>query len=187
MAVIPEGGPRKPEPRPVKLAHDATAILVLDLNSRAEDPSVFNSVLLPGMAVFLEKARAAGVPIIYTISLIHKGTAHGEVAAPLKRRESEPVIYPNGFDKFTGGELEKLLKAKKVKNLIITGAATNMAVLYTSTASARVYRYNTIIPIDGVIAMTKYEQEYAIHQLSVLPPEVVVPVQFTKLSLISFE
>lgn len=184
--IIEDGGPRKPEPKPVTLARNKTAIIVLDLSARCQDPRVFCSLLLPGVSEFLERARALAVPVIYTISLIHKGTPGGEPASSLKKRETEPVIHPNGFDKFTGGELDRLLKDKQTENLVIVGAATNMAVLYTATASARIYRYETIIPIDGVMAMTKYEQEYALHQLGALPPEVTVPIQFTKLGMIQF-
>ena len=46
------------------------------------------------------------MPILYTISAAGKGTPLGEVAAPLKRRESEPVLYPDAFDKFMGGALK---------------------------------------------------------------------------------
>jgi hypothetical protein len=34
---------------------------------------------------------------------------------PLKRKESEPVIYPDAFDKFAGGELQSFLKEKGAK------------------------------------------------------------------------
>jgi len=43
--------------------------------------------MLP-LAEFLTHARQASVPILYTISSAGKGTPLGEVAAPLKRRES---------------------------------------------------------------------------------------------------
>jgi hypothetical protein len=45
----------------------------------------------------------------------------GKVAQPLQRRENEPVIYPDGFDKFTGGELQRILEQKGIKTLVVTG------------------------------------------------------------------
>jgi nicotinamidase-related amidase len=70
--------------------------------------------------------------------------------------------------------------------LIITGSATNNAVLYTATTAARMYRYSIVIPLDGVNTNSRYEQEYAIHQFTVLPSEANKLFQFTHLSMISF-
>ena len=101
------------------------------------------------------------------------------VAAPLKRRESEPVIYPDGFDKFTGGELQRILEPRGIQTLIITGSATNVAVLYTATTAARIHRYEVIVPVDGVNARTQYAHDYALYQLSVLPGGVSKRIRFT--------
>ena len=38
--------------------------------------------------------------------------AIGKLAGPLRRKDSETVIYPDAFDKFYGGELEAFLKDK---------------------------------------------------------------------------
>ena len=70
--------------------------------------------------------------------------------------------------------------------MIITGSATNNAVLYTATTAARMHRYNIVIPMDGVNASTRYEQEYAIHQFTVLPSQANKLFQFTNPSMISF-
>ncbi len=179
-------GPNRPEPKPVTLESRSTAVLVLDLNARCHDPKQVCSKLMPALGDFLEKARASAVPIVYTVSAAARGTPLGEVATPLKRREGEPVLYPDAFDKFVGGELLAFLKEKGAKNLIVTGASTNAAVLYTATTAARMHRYSIIVPVDGVIAQTKYEQEYTFHQFTVLPSEANKLFQFTNLSIISF-
>src|SRR6476620_6821688 len=98
-------GPNRPEPQPVMLDSKSTAVLVLDLNARCDDPKQVCSKITAPLGDFLEKARTAGVPIIYTVSAAAKGKPIGELAVPLKRKESEPVIYPDAFDKFVGGEL----------------------------------------------------------------------------------
>src|SRR5262245_9864106 len=179
-------GPNRPEPMPLTLDSKSTAILVLDLNARCDDPKQVCSKITAPVGEFLDKARAAAVPIIYSVSASAKGKPIGELAAPLRRKESESVIYPDAFDKFYGGELQALLKDKGAKTLMITGSATNNAVLYTATTAARIYRYSIVIPLDGVNANTRYEQEYAIHQFTVLPSEANKLFQFTNLSLISF-
>ena len=180
-------GPNRPEPKPVTLDSKTTAVLVLDLSSRCHDPKQICSKLMPAVGEFLDKARAAAVPIIYSVSLSAKGTPLGEVASPLKRKENEPVIYPDGFDKFMGGELQALLKEKGAKTLIITGSSTNSTVLYTATTAARIHRYNIVIPMDGSNADRQYEQEYSIHQFTVLSSNANKLFQFTNLALITFK
>lgn len=184
--IAAQEGPNRPEPKPVTLESKTAAVLVLDLNARCHDPKQVCSKLMPAVGDFLEKARAAAVPIIYTVSASAKGKPLGEVASPLKRKEGEPVIYPDGFDKFVGGELQAFLKEKGAKNLIVTGSSTNAAVLYTATTAARMHRYNIVMPMDGVNANTRYEQEYSFHQFTVLPSEANKLFQFTNLSMITF-
>lgn len=180
-------GPNRPEAKPLTLDRKTTAVLVLDLNARCDDPKQVCSKLAAPVGDFLEKARAAAVPIIYTVSLSAKGKPIGEMAAPLKRKDGEPVIYPDAFDKFVGGELEAWLKEKGAKTLIVTGSSTNSAVLYTVTTATRIHRYNVVIPMDGVNAATPYEQEYSLHQFTVLPGGANKLFQFTNLSMISFQ
>ena len=180
-------GPNRPEPKPLTLDSKTTAVLVLDLSSRCHDPKQTCSKLMPAMGEFLEKARAAAVPIIYSVSASAKGTPLGEVASPLKRKDSEPVIYPDGFDKFIGGDLQAFLKEKGAKTLVVTGSSTNGGVLYTVTTAARIHRYNIVMPMDGVNANTRYEQEYSIHQFTVLPNEANKLFQFTNLGMITFK
>ncbi len=131
--------------------------------------------------------RGANVLIVYSVSASAKGTPLGEVASPLKRRDNEPIIYPDAFDKFTGGELQALLKEKGIKTVVITGASTNAAVLYTATTAARMHRYIVVIPMDGMVANSNYEQEYTFHQFTVLPSDTGKQFQFTKLEMVGFK
>jgi nicotinamidase-related amidase len=110
-----------------------------------------------------------------------------EVALPLRRRDTEPVLYPDSFDKFFGGELQNFLSERSVKNLVVVGSLTNVAVLYTSSSAGRVYGYEVVIPLDGVNALSKYEHEYAIHQFTILPRETNKKFHFTTLSKIRFQ
>src|ERR1043165_6576246 len=120
-------GPNRPGAKPVTLDAKTTAVLVLDLNARCHDPKQICNQLTPRLGEFLEKARAASVLIVYSVSAAAKGTPLGEGASPLKRRDNEPIIYPDAFDKFTGGELQSLLQSKGIKTVVITGAATTAA------------------------------------------------------------
>jgi nicotinamidase-related amidase len=181
-----EEGPNRPQPEPLKLDSKTTAIVVLDLSARCENPNEVCARLMEPLAEFLETARKASLPILYTISAAGRGTPLGDVAAPLKRRQSEPVLYPDAFDKFMGSELKAELDKCNCRSLIITGSATNFAVLYTATTAARIYRYDVVIPLDGVNARRQYEHEYAIHQMTILPASAHKQFRFTKLETIEF-
>jgi nicotinamidase-related amidase len=124
--------------------------------------------------------------VVFSVSASQRGTPMEKVARPLRHRENEPVIYADGFDKFTGGELQEILKPQGIKTLIITGSATNVAVLYTATTAARIHHYEVIIPVDGVNARTSYAHDYSLYQLSVLPGGVYKRIHFSTLRGISF-
>lgn len=181
-----EQAPKKPEPMAVEVDRRTTALLVLDLSARCEDPELTCHALLPGVAGFLQRARAAGILTVFSVSASQRGTPMEKVARQLDQREDEPVIYPDGFDKFTGGELQSILEPRGMKTLIITGSASNVAVLYTATAAARIHRYQVIIPVDGINARTEYAHEYSLYQLSVLPGGVYKRMRFSTLAMITF-
>jgi len=183
--MIEPSGPIKPEPKPITLDRARTAIAVLDLSIRCDDPAQVCSLLMPGVGAFLDRARASGVPIIFTNGATAIGTPLEPIATALKHRADEPVIFPNAFDKFQGGELQEFLSARHVQDLVVIGSSTHVCVLYTATTAARIYRYNVIIPVDGVNTKNAYEQEYALHQLHVVPLGDMKP-RFSTLEMISF-
>ena len=67
--------PNLPEPRAVYANPATTALLVLDMSTRCNDPQQVCSQLAPVIASVLPKARAAHVFTIYTVSLGARGTA----------------------------------------------------------------------------------------------------------------
>ncbi|MDI7259884.1 MAG: isochorismatase family protein [Thermodesulfobacteriota bacterium] len=181
-----KSSPKLPEPKPITVDVRKTALLVLDGSQRWSNPEQPCHKLVPGMAKFLERAREVGIPIIYSISARSKGTPGGEVCSALNRRLSEPVIYPDGFDKFTNGELQGFLKLYDVDTLIITGYRSNISVLNTATKATRELKYKVIIPIDGMAAKTEYEQEYTLFHFTVLPDQAAKLFSFTMLDMIEF-
>ncbi len=78
-------GPNRPEPQSLTLGNKTTSIVVLDLSRRCENPQEVCSNLMTPLAEFLERARQASVPILYTISAAGKG--HHLVKSP--RRSSD--------------------------------------------------------------------------------------------------
>lgn len=178
--------PQLPKPEPITVDVYQTAVLVLDGSRRWGDPAQPCNRLIPAIPKFLDRARAAGLPIIYTVSFRNKGTPEGQVYTGLNRRPNEPVIYPDGFDKFTGGELQSYLNFFHIDTLVITGYRSNISVLNTATKATRELDYTAVIPIDGVTAKTDYEQEYTLFHFTVLPVQAADRFRFTLLDMIQF-
>jgi len=158
-----------PQPKDFHLSPSDTAIAVLDLGTRCDDPKDICSELMKGLATFLDRARSQRVPIIFTNGYALLGTPEAEIATALKRLPDEPLIHPDAFDKFYGGELLPFLQSHNTKNLVIAGSSTHVCVLYTATTAARVYGYNVIIPLDGINTREAINHELALHQLQVIP------------------
>lgn len=177
--------PNKPEHVDVKVDGKTTALLVLDLNARCEDPKQDCHKLIEPVAKFLARAREAKLLIIYTVADRYQGTPLARMPHEFKQQDDEPVMFPAAFDKFYGGELQPLLQARGINTLIIAGAATNQAVLYTATAAVRPLGYDVIIPEDGTIARGDYEHEYAIHQFTILPAGAASKFKITEFTRIT--
>jgi nicotinamidase-related amidase len=173
---------RIPNPKAARLDARHGAVLVLDMTLYTSGPNPHHEPILAALAEFLERARQAHVPVIFTGARTQLGQP---VEPALKRRPEEPLIYPDAFDKFKPGELRPLLDRHDVKELVITGGAVNMAVMYTATAAARDEHYQVYIPLDGVYAHDAYRYEYALYQLTVLPG-ATIPPRFTLLADIEF-
>jgi nicotinamidase-related amidase len=179
--------PILPEAKPVTITVEKSALLVLDGSQRWGNPELACHKLGPVMKTFLDRARQVGLPIIYSISARQKGKPEGQVYSLFNRRPSEPVLFPDGFDKFAGGELESFLSLYDVETLIITGYRSNICVLHTATKATRELKYKVVIPIDGIAAKTDYEQEYTLFHFTVLPAQAAELFTFTKLDMISFQ
>lgn len=178
--------PALPEPIPIILDPKTTALLVLDLSNRCNDPAQVSSRLAPRIKNFLQKTRSARVFTVYTVSAGAKDTLQGRVWDGFSALPDEPVIAPDAIDKFLGGELAPLLTGRGIKTVIVTGASTNNAVLFTATSAARMHRLQVVIPLDGVIAKNRYESEYPLYQFTVLPGGVHERFSFTTLEGIAF-
>ena len=161
--------PNKPIPQEVAVDAKTTALLVLDLNARCENPEEACHKLIEPVAKFLERARQANMFIIYTAADRYKGTPDARMPHAFKQRADEPTIFPAAFDKFYSGEMQPMLQQRGVKTVICCGAASNQAVMYTATAAVRPFGYTCVIPVDGLIARGDYEHEFTLHQFTILP------------------
>ena len=140
----------------------------------------------------LESAREAKVPAIFVIidfdrakpeemprrgqffqniakmgPVLQKGTWGGEIHEEIKPRPGELILGKCLISSFARSELEAELKKLGVKELILTGVATNMVV--ESTARDAVDRgYSVITVEDGVTSFSDQAHEASIHLLQAI-------------------
>jgi nicotinamidase-related amidase len=137
--------PNEPVPQEVAVEAKTTALLVLDLNCRCEDPKERCYQLIEPVGKFLDRARQANMFILYTAADRYKGTPEARMPAAFKQRADEPTIFPPAFDKFYSGEMQPMLQQRGIKTVICCGASSNQAVMYTATAAVRPFGYTCVI------------------------------------------
>ena len=156
--------PSAPQLKSVVIDPQTTAFLILDIQlpmcGVAQRPRCAASV--PKIADFLLAARLRTMPVVY--SLTPTGTPENIVPA-VSPLPGEPSVR-SSVDKFYNTDLEKILKEKGVKTVVIVGTAAHGAVLHTATGAA-MRGLNVIIPVDGMSAIESYaEQDTAWHMLN---------------------
>lgn len=82
--------------------------------------------------------------------MIREGHPHAGIIEEVKQPECEIVIKPQ-FDAFFQSRLDDLLKAKGIRQLIITGVMTNLC-CETTVRSAFVRGYEPFLPVDATAA-----------------------------------
>jgi nicotinamidase-related amidase len=95
----------------------------------------------------------------------------------------EPHVL-GGPDKFLNTDLDKILKDKGIKTVIVAGTASNGAVLYTASGAA--FRgMNVIVPVDGMSAVDAIA-EYSTTLEFMTAPQVSAKTTLTKSDMIKF-
>ena len=174
--------PPAPELKTVKIDSKGTALLMLDFNKQTcnaeRRPRCVASI--PKVQKLLTEARAKGIPVIYSLSA---GAAVADIAKELAPVTGEPVVSA-GPDKFFGTDLEKILREKGVKTVMVVGTASHGAVLYTASGAA-LRGMQVIVPVDGISAEVTYAEQYVAWHLS-NAPRISTLVTLTKVDLIGY-
>jgi len=145
--------PPPPELKPVTVDPKTTALLMLDFMNQncGKRPRCVASI--PAMKTLLDDARAAKAAVVYSI-IANSTTA--DVIKDVAPLADEPWVQ-GGPDKFLHTDLEKILKDKGIQSVIVTGTASNGAVLFTA-AQAALRGMNVIVPVDGMSAADPYAE-----------------------------
>jgi nicotinamidase-related amidase len=99
--------------------------------------------MLPAMIPFMERVRKAGLVVAY-------GTREQNMTKWLKEVAPAPndiKIVNTAQDRFYNTDLDKVLKAKGIKTLIMVGWKISGSVTYTSVG-AMARDYTVVIPMD---------------------------------------
>jgi nicotinamidase-related amidase len=126
-----------------------TALLMIDVqrNMFELEPAVADGLdLLVSLAGLITRARAARAPVIFVRNCggagdpDEPGTTGWELSPALPRQAGDPIVDKKKPDAFEGTNLQTLLKARGVRQLVIAGLQSEFCVQATCRgAHARGY------------------------------------------------
>ena len=153
--------PAIPDPVRVSLDPKTTALLVLDyVEDICNAQPKCKAGMLPAMTPFMLQARKAGLVVAY-------GTREQNMSKWLPEVAPAPgdiKIVNTAQDRFYNTDLDKALKAKGIKTIIMVGWKVSGSVAYTSVG-ATVRNYSVVIPVDTTTASTDYETTLGFYQI----------------------
>jgi len=153
--------PAIPDPVRVTLDPKTTALLVLDyVEGICNAQPKCKGGMLPAMTPFMAQARKAGLVVAY-------GTREQNMSKWLPEVAPAPgdiKIVNTAQDRFYNTDLDKALKAKGIKTIIMVGWKVSGSVAYTSVG-ATVRNYSVVIPVDTTTASTDYETTLGFYQI----------------------
>jgi hypothetical protein len=145
--------PATPDPARVTLDPKTTALMVLDyVEPICNAQASCKAQMLPAMTPFMDRVRKAGLTVAY-------GTRADNMSKWLKEVAPAPSdikVINTAQDRFYGTDLDKALKAKGIKTLIMVGWKISGSVTYTSVG-AMARDYTVVIPVDTTSAGSGYE------------------------------
>ena len=177
--------PPVPELKAVTLDGRTTALLILDMMKTNCGARPRCGATVPSVKRLHDAARAAGALLFYT--LVGSGNpGPADVVDPgIAPREGE-WVFQRGPDKFLGSDLEKRLKDRGIKTVIVTGTSAQGAVVGTGSGSAQ-RGYKVIVPVDGMSSEDPYMEQYAAwHMYKGGPVIITEQVTLTRSDMIKF-
>jgi nicotinamidase-related amidase len=174
--------PKPPELKPVTLDPTTTALLVLDFVKQScnneRRPRCVASI--PKVEGLLKQARNNKATVVFSYT---SNSTPADIAKELAPLDGEPMVRAPA-DKFFGTDLEKILKDKGIKTVVVVGTAAHGAVLFTGSQAA--FRgFKVIIPVDGMSSENTYFEQYTAYHLA-NAPGVGQQVTLTRTDMIKY-
>lgn len=170
----------------VTLDRSGSALIIVDMqNDFVSDGGSLHvpdaAATVPAIADLLQRARAAGMRVVFTQDTHHDGDPEWriwpeharegswgwQIVDALAPRPEETVIRKLRYDAFYGTPLDHLLRLWGVSTVVICGTVANICVHYTA-ASAALRWYDVIIPRDAVSALEPFDLEGSLRQTAFL-------------------
>jgi nicotinamidase-related amidase len=165
--------PPPPELKSVTVDPKTYALLLLDFDghdaansgpcNRTTKPRCVAA--LPKVKAALEKARAKGVFVVYTVPPVWPNEDIWPEIAPAP---GDPIVRAPTPNKFINSDLRALLEAKGIKTVIVTGTGSEGAVLNTA-ADAAFHGMNVVLPVDGMASTELYAEQYVAWHMTHAP------------------
>jgi nicotinamidase-related amidase len=177
----------------VDLPSERTALVIADMQNDFVKPDGALYVpagerALPRIRRLLEQAREQGVRVAYTQDThregdpewnnwpehVKLGTWGWKIVDELEPQEGELICPKTRYDAFYNTWLDHYLsRIWKVENVVIVGTVANICVLHTA-ASAGLRFLRTVLPADGLGALTNFGQAMTLRLVSWIYPGDVV-------------
>jgi nicotinamidase-related amidase len=173
------------EPRIAVEAH-STALIVVDMQNDFVMPGGALVVAdaagtIPAVRRLLGLARDNAMAVFFTQDTHDPGDPEfpiwGEhvlrdswgwrIVDELTPRPGERVIQKLRYDGFFGTSLDHELRLRRQQTVIVCGTVANICVLHTA-GSAALRGYRVILPVDAMSAITPFDPQASIRQLSFL-------------------
>jgi nicotinamidase-related amidase len=182
--------PATPDPAAVKLDPKTTALVVLDyVEDICNNQASCKSKMLPAVTPFMQKVRSAGLTVAYGTRAQNMTKWLPQVAPAA----GDIKVINTAQDRFYGTDLDRQLKAKGIKTLIMVGWKISGSIQYTSVG-AMAHDYTVVIPTDTTSAGSDYETTIGFYNVlnsgnANLPNQPLKDkaVTLTRTDLISFQ
>jgi nicotinamidase-related amidase len=128
-----------------------TALLVIDVQNGVVAKAHERDRVIANICALVDKARAEDVPVLWVQHSdddLPAGSEEWEYVPELKRLDTEPLVPKSYGDSFEDTDLEKLLAARAVGRLVVTGAQTD-ACIRSTLHGALARGYDTTLVSDA--------------------------------------
>lgn len=137
--------------------------------------------MLPRVKKLMSKARAKGLLVVYALGVQPTPGVPSDIWPEAAMVGEEPWVR-SGPDKFLRTDLEKILTDHGIKTVVVTGAASHGAVMYT--VGGAVFRgLKVIVPVDAIAAESTYAEQYTVWHFQ-NAPRMAANVKLTTVDLI---
>lgn len=149
--------PKAPELAAASVNARDTALISMDLQSTSCVPDRRPRCIatLAPIKDLLARARAKGMFVAHTFTSSASVEKILPDVAPMK---GEPA-FSSTTNKFHGSDLDKMLKERGIRNVIIVGTSAEGAIMGTLMGGA-VLGYKMIVPVDGMSSGDPYAEQY---------------------------